>query len=66
MHTCVQPEDELQQICGSHELFKKHSKVQLAALVTKMQRMDLQLGHTLFNAGDTGMSLWIVVLQHVL
>ena len=51
----------LQQICSSHALFRKHSKSQLGKLLPKLQRSILRPGDTLFNAGDAGTCRYVVL-----
>ena len=49
------------RVWRSHKVFQNHATSQLPALLHKMQRMELRLGDTLFNVGDSGSSMFILL-----
>ena len=49
------------QICKTHKLFEGHSVMQLAAVLSKTQEVNMRPGDALFEFGDDGTSLFILL-----
>ena len=53
------------EICLKHKLFEGHSRMHLGVMLAKSQAKEMQEGDVLFNLGDKGTSLFILLSGEV-